>query len=225
MARPLPQIVAGEAPRIALLKEVSARDLTAIFTAVIAEDASLLDGVQAAHPLLRAGFGVERTPFTQLDLLLAGGFPTAYGTGQWFRLYIILPQLHRLADGPDRAGNGLRIWVYFLPFGRASSMAMLSTGAAGICTRSIRVWAVQPVRQSASAKRSIILSLTFILSQICPHLNTLFYFHILLTLLLSCVIMIAQNCSNRNSFQDRRKEKADGRDDAGLSEGNRLHAV
>ena len=207
-----------------------ARDLTAIFTAVIAEDASLLDGVQTAHPLLWTGFGVERTPFTQLDLLLAGGFPTAYGTGQWFRFCVLLSQLHRLPDGPGRAGNGLCVRVYFLPFG-SSSAAMLSAAGTGICTRSIRVWAVQPAIQSASTKRNIILfigillSLTFILSQICPRLNTLFYFHILLTLLLSCVIMIAQNCSNRNSFQDRRKEKADGRDDAGLPEGNRLHAV
>ena len=117
MARPLPQIVAGKAPRVALLKEMSARDLTAIFTAVIAEDASLLDGVQAAHPLLWTGFGIERTPFAQLDLLLGNHLPAAYGTGQWFRFCVLLSQLHRLPDRFGRAGNGLCVRVRFLlPF-------------------------------------------------------------------------------------------------------------
>lgn len=41
MFQPLLQIVAGKAPRVALLKEVPARDLTAFFTAVIATVVSL----------------------------------------------------------------------------------------------------------------------------------------------------------------------------------------
>ena len=166
-AKPLPQIVAGKAPRVALLKEVSARDLTAIFTAVIAEDASLLDSVQAAHPLLRAGFGVERTPFTQLDLLLGNHLPAAYGTGQWFRFCVLLSQLHRLPDGPGRAGNGLCVRVRFLPFG--VSAAAPSAGGTGSCTGSIRVWAVQPARQSATTKGPCAQSCTVLSIYYCQN--------------------------------------------------------
>ena len=158
--------------------------------------------------------------------------PPHTGTGQWFRFCVLLSQLHRLPDGPGRAGDGLRVRVYFLPFGcgilcgnafcRWDWHLQPARFGSGRCSLPYKA----PVQKETSSFSSTSSFLSpFILSQICPRLNTLFYFHILLTLLLSCVIMIAQNCSNRNSFQDRRKEKADGRDDAGLPEGNRLHAV
>ena len=129
--------------RVALLKEMPARDLTAIFTAVIAEDASLLDGVQAAHPLLWAGFGAERTPFAQLDLLLGNHLPAAYGTGHRFRFCVLLSQLHRLPDGPGRAGDH-PLRQCFLPLGLASAPARFGSGRCSLPYKA-------PVQQETSS--------------------------------------------------------------------------